>query len=163
MSSTPRHALAAALGLIAIALTPAAAQQYQAGPIRIEAPWIRATPAGAQVAGGYMKLTNTGKAPDRLIGGSTAVAGKFQIHEMKMKGSIMKMRELPDGLELKPGESVELRPGSYHLMLADLKEPMKAGDKVKITLEFAKAGKIDVEYPVRSASGHDGGHGKSMH
>ncbi|HEX5958809.1 MAG TPA: copper chaperone PCu(A)C, partial [Hyphomicrobiaceae bacterium] len=88
MSSTPRRTLVAALGLIAIAVAPAAAQQYQAGPIKIEAPWIRATPAGAQVAGGYMKLTNTGKAPDRLIGGSTAAAGKFQIHEMKMKGSI---------------------------------------------------------------------------
>ena len=103
MSSAVRHTLAAAVGLAAIALSPVLAQEYKAGPIKIEAPWIRATPAGAEVAAGYLKIENTGKEPDRLIGGSTAIAGKFEIHEMKMQGTVMKMRELPAGLEVKPG------------------------------------------------------------
>ncbi|HEY7551251.1 MAG TPA: copper chaperone PCu(A)C [Hyphomicrobiaceae bacterium] len=171
MSSAVRHTFAAAVGLAAIALSPALAQEYKAGPIKIEAPWIRATPAGAEVAGGYLKIENTGKEPDRLIGGSTAIAGKFEIHEMKMEGSVMKMRELPKGLEVKPGQSVELKPGSYHLMLTDLKRPAKEGDKIKGTLVFEKAGTVEVEYAVRGMGGGKkssegasrGGHGSMMH
>jgi copper(I)-binding protein len=163
-----RQSLAAAISLAVIAICPALAQEhqeYKAGSVRIEAPWIRATPAGAEVAGGYMKLENTGKEPDRLIGGATSVAGKFEVHEMKMDGSVMRMRELPGGLELKPGQSVELKPGSYHLMLMDLKRQLKEGDKVKGTLVFEKAGKVDLEYTVRGMgakaggqAGHHGGH-----
>ncbi|HEY1243763.1 MAG TPA: copper chaperone PCu(A)C [Hyphomicrobiaceae bacterium] len=171
MSSAVRHTLAAAVGLAAIALSPALAQEYKAGPIKVEAPWIRATPAGAEVAGGYLKIENAGKEPDRLIGGSTDIAGKFEIHEMKMEGSVMKMRELPKGLEVKPGQSVELKPGSYHLMLADLKRPAKEGDKVKGTLVFEKAGTVAVEYAVRgmgsgkksSEGAGRGSHGSMMH
>jgi hypothetical protein len=102
MSSTVRHTLAAAIGLTAIATSPVLAQEYKAGAIKIEAPWIRATPAGAEVAGGYMKLKNTGKEPDRLVGGSTEIAGKFQVHEMSMSGGMMKMRELDKGLAQLP-------------------------------------------------------------
>jgi periplasmic copper chaperone A len=152
---------------LALALTPALAQEYKAGPIRIEAPWIRATPAGAQVAGGYMKIENSGKEADRLVSGSVAIAGKFEIHEMQMSGNIMKMRELDKGLDLPPGGTVELKPGSYHLMLMDLKGQPKAGDTIKGTLVFEKAGKVDVEYAVRGmaggAGGHGGGHGSGKH
>lgn len=168
MGSALRPARVAFLGLgllatvpalaLTVALTPAQAQEYKAGPIRIEAPWIRATPSGAQVAGGYMKIENTGKEADRLVSGSAAIAGKFEIHEMKMSGTIMKMRELDKGLDLPPGGSVELKPGSYHLMLMDLKAQPKAGDTIKGTLVFEKAGKIDVEYTVRGMAGGAGGH-----
>jgi copper(I)-binding protein len=105
-----------------------------------------------------MKIENAGKEPDRLIGGTTGVADKIEIHEMKMDGSVMRMRELPKGLEVKPGQSVELKPGSYHLMLVDLKQPLKDGDKVAGTLLFEKAGKVEIEYAVRGM-GSKGGHG----
>jgi periplasmic copper chaperone A len=158
MSSAVRHALAMAIGLAVAGAIPALAQEYKAGAIRIEGPWLRATPSGAQVAGGYMKIENAGKEPDRLIGGTTGAAGKLEIHEMKMDGSVMRMRELPKGLEVKPGQSVELKPGSYHLMLVDLKQPLKDGDKVTGTLLFEKAGKVEIEYAVRGL-GSKGGHG----
>jgi hypothetical protein len=110
-----------------------------------------------------MKIENTGKEADRLVGGSVSIAGKFGIHEMKMEVIVMKMHELPKGLEVKPGRSVELKPGSYHLMLMDLKRPAKEGDKVKGTLVFEKAGEVDVEYTVRGmgakTSGKTGGQG----
>jgi hypothetical protein len=148
-------------------LDAATAQDYNAGAIRIEAPWLRATPAGAKVAGGYMKLSNSGSVADRLVGGSSAVAGGFEVHEMRMDGSVMLMRELPDGLEVPPGQSVELKPGSYHIMLMNLKRPLKEGDKIKGTLQFEKAGKVEVEYTVRGigsrgGAGH-GSHGGAKH
>jgi copper(I)-binding protein len=157
---------AAAIGLAVLVFGPAVAQEYKAGAIRVETPWIRATPAGAQVAGGYMKIENTGKETDRLVGGSTGIAGKFEIHEMKMTGNVMRMRELDKGLEVPPGQGVELKPGSYHVMLTDLKQPAKAGDKVKGTLVFEKAGKVDIEYTVRGMAGGAGGqsgHGSGKH
>jgi periplasmic copper chaperone A len=165
MRSAGRSALGA-VGLVMLAFAPAVAQEHQAyevGPIRIEAPWIRATPTGAQVAGGYMKIQNTGKEPDRLVGGTTGIAGKFEVHEMKMSGNVMKMRELDKGLELPPGQSVELKPGSYHLMLMDLKQPAKAGDRIKGTLVFEKAGKVEIEYTVRGMAGGAGGHSSGKH
>jgi copper(I)-binding protein len=131
------------------AATPARAQDFTAGAITIEAPWLRATPVGAKVAGGYMTLHNRGPEADRLIGGSSPVAGSIEVHEMHMDGSIMKMRELPDGLKVPAGGSVELKPGSYHLMLIDLKRPLKEGDRIKATLQLAKAGTVEVELAVR--------------
>jgi copper(I)-binding protein len=165
MRSIVRHSSAVAVvGLAVLASVPALAQEYKAGPLMIEGPWIRATPAGAQVAGGYMKLKNTGKEADRLVGGSTPVAAGFEVHEMRMEGSVMKMRELPKGLELQPGQSVELKPGSYHIMLTDLKRQLKEGEKVKGTLQFEKAGKVEVEYSVRGmGSRGSGGHGGAGH
>jgi copper(I)-binding protein len=163
MRSSARHIRAAAIGLAALAASPGLAQEYKAGPIRIEAPWIRATPTGAQVAGGYMKIENTGKEADRLLSGTTSIAGKFEIHEMKMSGNVMKMRELDKGLAVPPGQSVELKPGSYHVMLMDLKQPPKAGDKVKGTLVFEKAGKVEIEYTVRGMGSQGGGHGGMKH
>ena len=114
--------LAAALALV---VSSASAHEYKAGSLEIKHPWARATPKGATVAGGYLKIVNTGNAADRLIGGSTPASGKFEIHEMSMDGGVMKMRALPKGLEIQPGETVELKPGSYHLMFVGLKEPFE--------------------------------------
>ena len=154
----------AALALLGTAI--ATAQEYKAWSIAISKPWIRATPAGAKVGGGYLKIENTGKEADRLIGGSASVAGKLEVHEMTTENNVMKMRELPKGLEIKPGQTVELKPGSYHIMMMDLKEPLKEGATVKGTLQFEKAGKVDIEYKVegmgarQSTSGQSGdGHG----
>lgn len=138
----------------------ALANDYTAGPLKLEQPWTRATPAGAKIAGGYLAVTNTGSTPDRLLGGTSEVSGKVEIHEMAMKEGVMTMRGLPEGLEIKPGEKTELKPGSYHLMLMDLKRQLKEGESIKATLNFEKAGPVAVEFSVQSvgarapAAGH---------
>ena len=131
---------------------------YKVGNLVVTAPWARATPKGAPVAGGYLSITNNGSEPDRLIGGSlAAAAGRFEVHEMLMDNGVMRMRPITGGLEIKPGQTVELKPGGYHLMFMGLKAQLKAGDTVKGTLEFAKAGKVEISYPVRPLGG-PGGH-----
>lgn len=132
----------------------------KAGSLLITQPWSRATPAGARVGGGYMTITNQGPQADRLVGGSLEIAGAFEVHEMRMEGNVMRMRALDKGLEIKPGETVELKPGGYHLMLLDLKRPLKEGERIKGQLVFEKAGRIDVEYRIEPRGGADhSGHG----
>ncbi len=133
------------------------AQEYKAGSLVIDHPWTRATPKSAKVAGGYLKITNTGSAPDRLIGGSADVSNKFEVHEMSMDGGVMKMRELKDGVEIPPGATVELKPGSYHIMMMNLSHPLAKGDKVKASLTFEKAGKVDVDFAVEAIGGKPAG------
>lgn len=142
-----------------------AANVFKAGSLTIETPWARATPGGAKVAGGYMKITNTGKDADRLIGGTVPFAGRFELHEMSMDGGTMRMRELTSGLEIKPGETVELKPGGYHVMFMNLKQGLKEGQSIKGTLVFEKAGKVEVEYRVGPIGGDapKGGGGHSHH
>lgn len=137
---------------------PAATSATRAGSLLIEAPWTRATPDGARVAGGYMRITNTGTAPDRLIGGSLPAAGRFEVHEMAVNGGVMTMRQLGQGLEIAPGATVELKPGGYHVMFLDLKEQLKQGAPIKGTLKFEKAGTVEVEYHVAPIGARDGGH-----
>jgi len=146
---------AAAFGL---AVTAASAGDYKAGSLDISNPWSRATPKGSSVAAGYVKITNSGSAPDRLIGGSADVASKFEVHEMRMENGVAKMRPVTGGLEIKPGETVELKPGSFHIMFVGLKKPLSAGDQFKATLVFEKAGTVNVDYDVR-AMGSEGGGG----
>ena len=151
-----RHALvspAPALVILAQAASADAGKTFKAGSIAVEAPWSRATPGGAQVAGGYMKITNTGKEADRLTGGTFPNAARFEIHEMKTEGGVMTMRPLPKGLEIKPGETVEFKPGGYHAMFMGLKQGLKEGQTVKGTLVFEKAGTLDVEYRVGPIGG----------
>jgi copper(I)-binding protein len=128
----------------------AGAETYTVGSIEISNPWARATPKGAQVGGAYMTITNKGAEPDRLLGVATPVAGQTQVHQMTMDKGVMTMRPLANGLEIKPGETVELKPSSSHLMLMGLKEPLVLGQRLKATLEFQKAGKIDVDYVIES-------------
>jgi copper(I)-binding protein len=125
-----------------------APKSYKVGSLIIETPWIRATPAGARVAGGYVKITNTGQTSDRLIGGSLPVAAEVQVHEMTVHDGIMSMRLLKNGLEIDPGKSVELKPGGYHLMFTGLREGLKEKQTVKGTLLFEKAGPVEVEYRI---------------
>jgi copper(I)-binding protein len=140
--------------LSAIALTLAGgiavAEEYSVGTIQIGNPWTRATPKGSTVAGAYMTIINKGSVPDRLLGGASAVADRFEVHSMVMDGGVAKMRPVDGGLEIKPGETVELKPGGLHVMLTGLKQPLDKGQKVKATLEFAKAGKVEVEYTVEA-------------
>ena len=131
-------------------MAPANPATFKVGNIVVEAPWVRATPAGAKVAAGYMKITNTGKEADRLIGGTIDHAGRFEVHEMTMVDNVMRMRPLPNGLEIKPGETVELKPGGYHIMGLDLQGGYAEGQTVKGTLKFEKAGTVNLEYRVSS-------------
>ena len=125
----------------------AAKAPVKVGALMIDAPWARATPPGATVAGGFMRITNEGSAPDRLLGGQAAIADHVEIHETTMVDNVMRMRQV-EGLEIKPGQTLELKPGSYHVMFVGLKEPLKQGSQVKATLDFEKAGKIEIEFDV---------------
>jgi copper(I)-binding protein len=128
--------------------TGALAQQYKAGSLEIDHPWSRATPKGTKIGAGYLTIKNTGSAPDRLVGGSMADAVSVEIHEMTMDGGVMKMRPVAGGLEIKPGETVELKPGGFHLMFKDLKQSLKKGEQVDGALDFEKAGSVKVQYTV---------------
>jgi hypothetical protein len=126
----------------------ARAEEVKVGDLLITQAWSRATPSGAKVGSGYLTIENKGSAPDRLIGSSGDVAAKVELHEMAMDNGVMTMRPLDKGLTVEPGKTVKLAPGGYHLMLMDIKRPLKRGDKVPITLEFEKAGKVTVPLDV---------------
>jgi copper(I)-binding protein len=135
------------------ALRHAAAQtampaSFKAGDLTVEAPWIRATPRSAKEAAAYLKITNAGKEPDRLVGGTIEGAKGFGLHEMSMAGDVMKMRALPDGIEIKPGETVELKPGGFHVMATGLRGGFSKGETVKGSLKFAKGGTVEIQYQV---------------
>jgi len=139
---------------------PVSAHEIKAGDLTIEHPWTRATPAGAKTAGGYVRITNNGDEADRLIGGAADGAKRVEVHEMKVENNIMKMRKLESGLEIEAGETVELKPGSYHLMMMGLEEPYQEGAPVKGALTFEKAGTVEVEFAVQ-AMGETMDHGDS--
>ena len=144
------------------AIGAASAHDYKVGSLAIDHPWTRATPRSATVGGGYLKITNNGGAPDRLISVSSDAAATVEIHEMKMSGSKMQMRPLKDGIEIRPGQTVEFRPGGYHIMFMKIKQPFEQGKRIKGTLTFEKAGKIEVEFAVDAMGAQAptmGGHG----
>lgn len=142
--------LALLASLCAVLSVPAAAHDYKLGALQIAHPWSRATPKGATIGAGYLTITNTGSEPDRLVGGSAVAAKRFEIHEMAVVDGVMKMREIAGGLEIKPKAKLEFKPGSYHLMFVDLREPLVKGKSFKGTLVFEKAGTIEVEYTVEA-------------
>ena len=127
----------------------ARAEEIKAGDLVISQAWSRATPGGAKVAGGYLTIENRGSTPDRLIGGAGDIAGKVEVHEMAVNNGVMTMRPLDKGLTIEPGKTVKLAPGGYHLMMFDLKGQLKQGDKVPVTLEFEKAGKVTLSLEVQ--------------
>jgi periplasmic copper chaperone A len=143
----------------------ARAEDIKVGDLVITQAWSRATPGGAKVGGGYLTIENKGSAPDRLIGGSTDAAGELEVHEMAMTNGVMSMRPVEGGLVIPPGKTVKLAPSGYHLMLLDLKGPLKQGDKLPVTLQFEKAGKVTLSFDVQgigaqgpAAAGGAGGH-----
>jgi len=123
---------------------------FKVGDLVVVSPWTRATPGGAKIAGGYLKITNNGTVADRLVGATSVGADHVQIHEMSMTDGVMKMRPLADGLDIKPGETVELKPGGFHMMFMGIKQPLKQGDTLKATLKFEKAGTVDVSFGVNA-------------
>lgn len=152
-----RSALIIALAIIACGGTRSHAEDVTAGGLRISAAWARATPKGAPVGGGYMTITNNGTAADRLVGGSSGAASRFEIHNMSMENGVMKMRPVEAGIEIKPGQTIELKPGGYHVMFVDLKKPFAQGDHIKATLKFEKAGDVSVDFTVEAIGAQTGG------
>ena len=154
--------LAILFALCAMLIAPAVAHEYTVGSLHIGHPWSRATPKGAAIGAGYLKITNNGTAPDRLLGGSSEAAKSFELHVMSMENGVMKMRPVEGGIEIKPGETVEFKPESYHVMFVGLKEPLVQGHRVKATLDFEKAGKVAVEFVVESIGARQGNDDHAM-
>ena len=135
----------------------AAAETYSAGGLQIVGPWARATPKGSTVSAGYLTITNKGQEADRLIGGSLLSASRFEVHTTVTENGVARMRQVTS-LEIKPGETVELRPGGMHVMFMGLKQPMTSGQTVKGTLVFEKAGTVAIEFTVQGVGAPAGGH-----
>lgn len=122
------------------------------GQLEVRMPWSREVPAGAPVAAGYISIRNRGNGDDRLLAVRSEAAERVEIHEMRHEDGVARMRELPDGLPLPAGGTVELRPGGYHLMFIAPRAGFDAGARVPATLVFAGAGELAVEFEVRAVA-----------
>jgi copper(I)-binding protein len=140
---------------IVVSLSSLSIAQGPANSIKVENAYAFATAPGQPVAGGFLKIDNKGAA-DKLVSASSPVAGEVQLHEMAMDGNVMKMLQLKD-IAVPAGGSVELRPGSLHLMFMKLKAPLVAGQTISVKLRFAKAGDLEVNMPVNAMGGQHGG------
>jgi periplasmic copper chaperone A len=140
------------LGVVVVLAGASASQaaDVKAGDLVISQAWSRATPGGAKIGAGYLTIENKGSVPDRLVAISGDIAGEIEVHEMAVKDGVMTMRPVGNGLTIEPGKTVTFAPGGYHLMMMDLKSPLKQGDKLPLTLEFEKAGKVAVIFDVEA-------------
>ena len=141
--------------LVAFA-TSIQAQDAKVGSIKIENAYVRATAPGQPAAGAFMKIDNSGAA-DQLLSASSPAAGEVQLHQMSMEGNVMKMGQVKD-IAVPANGSVDLKPGGYHIMLMNIKAPLKVGETVPVKLKFAKAGEVEVKLPVNAV-----GSGMNMH
>ena len=156
--------------LAALAFAPllwpgsAAAADYQLGALKVTQPWARATPKGSVSGAAYMTVTNTGTKAVRLRCVSSDAAAKCEIHEMSMDGGVMRMRPVEGGLEVKPKETVTLKPGGFHMMLTGLKAPLQQGKTLEATLQADGGATVQVEFPIESigAAGPGGAGGEPM-
>lgn len=143
---------AAAIALAAaVAFAPSAyADAAKPSSIKVEAPWARPTPGRAKNGAAFMTLVNTGEAADSLVSATSDVSDRTEVHAHLMDGGVMRMRKV-DGVEVAPGSPTVLKPGGLHVMFLGLKQPLKPGETVAVTLTFEKAGKVDVRIPVGNA------------
>jgi hypothetical protein len=132
--------------ILVLGFVPAAAGAQPAGKIRVDAPWARAS-AGTTGAV-YVTVRNDGDMPDRLVGASTPAAAKAELHAMTMDGNVMKMRGVAE-IDVAPHGTAELKPGGLHIMLMELKAPLKPGETFPLTLKFEKAGDVPVTVAVQ--------------
>ncbi|OBU87797.1 copper chaperone PCu(A)C [Chromobacterium subtsugae] len=134
----------------------AAAHSFQLGDIHIGHPWSRAMPATSPTGGVYLSLKNQGKTEDKLVSASTPRAEAAELHTHVNDNGVMRMRKVEGGVAIAPGQTVKFAPGSYHVMLMGLKQPLNKGDHFPLTLKFEKAGSVTVDVVVQ-----DGGEGDS--
>jgi hypothetical protein len=142
----PRLALLAALSLFA---------HPSAFAVEIDQPWARATPPGSTLSAAFMTLRSSDDQGDRLLAASSSSAARVEIHETRMVGDVMQMRQLEQGVAIDAGSAVELQPGGMHIMLLDLPAPLLAGQSLSLTLHFEHAGEIVVEVPIRAPGDQD--------
>ncbi|MBM4192408.1 MAG: copper chaperone PCu(A)C [Gammaproteobacteria bacterium] len=135
------------LPLVLLALLTRA---FAAEPITIERPWARASAPGQMIGGGFMTIVHQGNDEDHLVSAKTPIAREVQIHSMTIDGNVMRMRALEGGLVIPPGGRVTLQPGGLHLMFIDLGAPLIAGTSFPVTLRFAKAGDMKVNFNVEA-------------
>lgn len=133
---------------------PAGSADAKLGDLDISGGYVRAMLPGQPVGGGYITIHNTGKTEDKLTSVTSTAAGKVELHEMKMEGEIMKMREIKDGIAIPAGATVMLAPNTMHMMFKQVKTPFKKGGTVPVMLMFEKAGMVDINLPVVSAKGN---------
>jgi len=155
MKLTSLQTLIAALALGSAAL--------HAQTVEVKDAWARATVAGQTASGAFMKIT--AKEVAQLVGADSSAAEVVEVHEMRLEGNVMRMRAAPV-IDLPVGQTVELKPGGYHVMLMDLKAPLKAGSSLPLTLTFRNAkgveSKVQLQVPVRTAAPAGGMHGPGM-
>lgn len=154
--------VAAALAAASMALQPASAahaHDYSIGDLRIAHPWSRATPPSAKVGGGYLRIENKVSMPDRLVSATMELAGRAEIHEMSLTDGVMRMHELPAGVAIAPGGTVELKPGGLHVMVMDLAAPLKQGERRAGALTFERAGTVAIEFTVEAIGAAPPAHG----
>jgi len=146
-------ALSAVVGPFAL---PALAEPpYQLDSLRIDHPFARATPPGAKAGSVFFTLENAGKNEDRLIRASTPVAAAVAVHQMVLEDGVMRMRAVPSVDQI-PGGRVEFNPNGYHLMLLDLKQPLKIGERFPLTLTFEHGGVILISVLVEAMGASQG-------
>ena len=141
------------LMLLVLAASPVCAQ------VSVEQPWSRATPPGAKIGVGFMQLRNSGFAAERIVGASSPLAGKVEMHVTTREGDVMKMREVTS-FEIPAGGTFELKPGGAHLMLMSLRKPLQKGDRVPLTLKLESGGVLEVELPVAAMGARGPGHSR---
>jgi periplasmic copper chaperone A len=123
------------------------------GLLKISKAYAKAMLPGQPAGAGYLIIENTGGEADRLISATSDASPDVEIHEMKMEGDVMKMRQLSEGLDIPAGGKVELKPGGYHLMFMDVESPFEEGETLKVNLNFEKAGEVQIELPVTAGQG----------
>ncbi len=158
-----RLTIIAAAALALFAANAAQAQEYHSKDLTISNSWAR--PAGeGQYSAVYLTIKNAGQEADTFISAESPVAEKTQVHETRNEDGVMKMRAVKDGIEIKPGSSLEFKPGGYHIMLLGLKKTLEAGATAPLTITLAKAGAISMEIKVeKTAPGAAEAHPMDMH
>ncbi len=138
-----------------VASLPAAAAN-----VSVSDAWARATMPGQQVSGAYMKIESDADA--KLVGASSPAIPRVEVHEMKMDGDVMRMREVK-AIDLPKGKAVGLEPGGYHIMLMNLKKPIAAGEVIPLRLVIESGGKrqtVEVKAEARAPGGDAMPHGQ---
>ena len=133
--------------LFAVALAAAAAPRHEAGTLEIGDPWSRPTAPGMSMGVAYLSITNHGKSADALVGASSPLADKVELHETSIVDGMARMRPLSE-IVLPAGATVKIEPGGIHLMLVGLKAPLERGKTVPLVLDFRHAGRISVQLDV---------------
>lgn len=142
--------VALAAAFLVFSLPALATEMSKAGDVGIEQPWARASAGRGANGAAYVTLTNHGQAPDKLIAASSPVASRAELHAHSMEGGIMKMRPVY-AIEIAPGGQTVLQPGSMHIMLIGVHDPMKQGTTFPLTLTFEQGGAVTIDVPVEAA------------